>query len=166
MRYESSASASTVQKLKENIVGWLENSQAGLLEELQPHVSPSSGLDVAALLKSRLSWLAGIETEATESAYYRSLLGRAHVEPIARRLGTHRDSVKDAEGFEHSTKEITDNCYDIPLIPQIQALIEHDPSAWAKILWSSDAWSQDGVRQAPTEISDITDGSSSVSTPN
>ena len=156
MRYESMVSSSTMQTLKEGLRSWVQDAQDGLLNELQPHISPNSGLDVAALLKSHLSWLQGIETDATEASNHRALLGRAFTEPVARRLGTHRQSVKDAEGMEHSTKQITDYCFDIPLIPQIQALIEHDPAAWAQIQSSSEEWSQ--VREASTDISDITDG--------
>ena len=157
MRYEALTSGSAVNKFKEGVSRWLLLTEERLLEELQPCISSSSGIDVAELIRSSLGWMKGIETEATEAANHRKLLGRALVTPVQRRLGTHKSVIKNAEGVEQSSREHTDYCYDIPLSEQLQALIEHDAAAWQQIVQSSESWSRTSQDDAGV-IGDICDG--------
>ena len=157
MRYESLVSGSTVQQLKGQMREWLQDTTDHINQELQL-CGTNSGVDIAKMLHSSLEWFKGIETEASEAAHHRSLLGRTLISPVERRLGSHKVSVKDAEGQEYTSRLVKDYCYDIPLVQQIQALMEYDPAAWDQILASSEAWSQDDVRPSPDVIADIPDG--------
>jgi len=157
MRYESLVSGSTMQQLKGQMRQWLQYTTDHIDQELQLS-GPNSGVAIAKMIQSSLAWFEGIETEATEAAHHRSLLGRTLISPVERRLGTHKVSVKDAEGQEYTSRIVKDYCYDIPLVQQIQALIEYDSAAWDQILRSSEAWSQDDVRPSPDVIADIPDG--------
>ena len=157
MRYETLASGSAVNKFKEGVSSWLEFTTERLLEELQPVTSTTAGIDVAELIRSRLDWMQGIETEAEEALYHRKLLGRALVTPVQRRLGTHKRVIKDADGVVQSVREYTDYCYDISLVEQLQALIEHDAGAWQQIISSSESWSSPPQGDEGM-IGDITDG--------
>ena len=157
LRYEALTSGSAVNSFKSSVQDWLGSATHRILKELEPCISTDSGVDVAQLIKSSLGWFDGIETEWTEAAAHRNLLGRALVAPIRRKLGSHRSVIKDAEGHEYSVRERADYCYDIPLIEQMQALIEYDRAAWHQIVSSSDAWDASSVSD-PWEIDDVTKG--------
>ena len=157
MRYESMAGGSNINSLKKSMAAWLSDTKAALISELQPYISPRSGINVSDLVTSHLSWFNGIESERLETNLYRELLGRSLVEPVRRVLGRHKETVKDAEGVEYSSKEVEDVCFDFPLVQQIQALIEHDPAAWAQIQRASHEWSDD-TRNEPHVIADIPQG--------
>ena len=157
MRYDTLTSGSAVNKFKQCVESWLSTTEERLLQELQPHISTSSGIDLTELIKSSLHWMKDIDTEKTEALHHRKLLGRALVTPVRRLLGKHTSVTKDAEGFEHTSHEQMDYCYDIPLSEQMQALIEHDAAAWQQILKSSESWSCTSQNDAGG-IGDITDG--------
>ena len=108
-------------------------------------------------MRSRLDVFNGIESAKLETSFYRSLLGSAYVAPVRRVLGTHVQSVKDAEGFVHSSKAITDVVWDIPICEQLVALIQHDPDAWQAIKSASARWSTHRPSKADV-ITDIDDG--------
>ena len=141
LRWEKMVSNQTVDGVKSSVKGWLQSVEASLVKDLQPCISPTAGIDVAALLHERLGIFSDIETARLERNYYQGKLGSAYVEPVRRVLGSHVESVKDSEGKVHSSKTVIDVCWDIPLIAQLQALIDNDPGAWKAIQSASTRWS-------------------------
>jgi hypothetical protein len=139
---------SAVDKFKVTTAGWLQSCERSLVQALQPHVSPASGIDVAALIRSRLDIFDGITTAKLEQAEYAaSVLGSRHVSPVRRVMpGQKNDCV-----------------WDFPLEEQLQALIKHDHGAAYQIARASNQWSAAGWRATlnvgdEPPLSDITDG--------
>lgn len=158
LRHEAQVSGNTVDGFKRKLQGWLESAEASLIDELEPHVSSASGINVAELIQSRLGWLRGIETSKLEEAAHRKLLGAAWVTPVKRELGEHEEQTKDADGEVIKTKTIKDAAWDIPLIAQLQALIAHDSDFWTHVKASSSSWSREEPPDEPDVIADICDG--------
>jgi hypothetical protein len=146
-RNSQSVHGSAVDGFKDCVTSWLALCDASLVAALRPHISPSSGIDVAELVRSRLDVFNGIKTAKLEQrALIHSSLGPRWVAPRRRMMpGSESDCV-----------------WDIPLISQLQALISSDPSAAAQIISSSEAWSSDAFGElqpsSPRTWSDITDG--------
>ena len=73
-------------------------------QELKPHISAESGIDVAELIRSRLDWFKGIKSSDSELAALKKQFHGELVEPVKRDVGEHRSCIKDAEGREVGSK--------------------------------------------------------------
>ena len=151
IRYGSGlVSGSAVDQFKMTATGWLQSCERSLVQALQPHINPASGIDVAELVRSRLDIFNGVTTAKLEqSRYVQSVLGGRHVAPVRRVMPGQQ----------------TDCVWDFPLEEQLQALIKHDYGAAHQIKESAFRWSAAGAAAAATrdgvtlnKLSDITDG--------
>ena len=134
-------SGSAVDRFKESAADWLAASERSLVEALKPHVSPSSGIDVAELIHSRLDIFNGINTAKLEKKAAVELYGRRYIEPKQRLM----------------PGSMTDAVWDFPIVEQLQALIAYDRSAAMQILHSSASYCAGGFRN-DSVIADIKDG--------
>ena len=126
-RQKKIVSGTVVDGFKECVSSWLASAEAGLVNALESHVSPESGIDVAELVHSRLDIFNGIHTaKLEERELIHNILGGRHVEPRRRSMPGHD----------------TDCVWDLPLVEQLQATITYDPSAAAQIIESSQRWSR------------------------
>ena len=90
--------------------------------------------------RSRLGWLDGLEARKLEMAFIKVHLGASLVLPLKRELPIKKkkkrklDSIEGAKEFNH--------CWDLNLVSQIQARIEHDSEFRRELLKSSErCWS-------------------------
>jgi hypothetical protein len=164
LRYQKLVPGSTVDSMKESVKEWLQSAEASLVFELKAHISASSGLDVAELIRSRLEIFKGIETQKTETTVHLRELSTAFIPPVKRTLGRRTELVRDADGRLQSSKVVHDVCWDLPIARVLEALVQHDPAAWQQIQAASDRWSQpptafeDPSVQDDWVIADIEDG--------
>ena len=145
LRYEHGMPGdATINRVKEFVGSWLDDSIESLVEALAPHTAPGSGVDVAALIKSRLSWFKDVESSYNEGAWCKELMGSAFVAPVRRFLGGAHD--------DHRNYAL-----DLPLNLQLQALFLNDNEFLHTVITRSQEWSEPN-REAPDEMNDISDG--------
>ena len=140
-RGANAVSGSAVDNLKRMAADWLRSSERSLVEALEPHISPASGIDVKQLIQSRLNIFDGIGTAKMEQSHARQLYGGRHVPPVQRFM----------------PGSTTDAVWDFPLIDQLQSLISYDRAAALQILSASDSYQARNFEKDPV-LRDIRDG--------
>ena len=144
-RQKKIVSGAVIDDFKEKVTTWMSSVEANLVNELEPHISKESGIDVTGLIHSRLDIFNGIHTAKLEQKeLVNSVLGQRFVDPVKRMM----------------PGSTTDFLWDLPLVPQLQAKLTYDPSAAAQILESSRRWSASSTTP-PMEkrvFKDIEDG--------
>jgi len=100
---------------------------------------PAAREQVTGDLRSRLGWLDGLETRKQEKAFLKDHLGNSLVLPLKRELAVKKKKKRKLDSSE-GAKEIN-HCWDLCLIKQIQARIEHDSEFRRELLESSERWS-------------------------
>ena len=142
LRWGKMIGPGNVDSIKAMFSSWMEVAVPYLAADLKSVIPSASGLDVDHLLRSRLSFFEGIETTKQEEKAFRQHLGTAYVTPVKRFLGSHQASVKGSDGVDHSSMTISDYCWDLPLVEQLNALIQHEPERWREIQEASARWSE------------------------
>ena len=89
--------------------------------------------------RSRLGWLDGLETRKREMAFLKDHLDNSLVLPLKRELPIKKKKKRKLDSSE-GAKEIN-HCWDLCLLKQIQAQIEHDSEFRRELLKSSERWS-------------------------
>ena len=142
LRFEKMVAPGTVDTMKKLFTSWTAVATESIIQELEALEASSAVTKAADIVRDRLNFFDGIETQKKEDACLRKNLGSCYVSPVKRILGHHCEVVKNVEGQIQSSKRIYDVVWDIPLNEQLIALMRNDPVALDHILSSSERWSE------------------------
>jgi len=133
-------SESVIQVVKDFMKDWLQMTRRSLEQSVLPLLpDPAAREQVTGGFRSRLGWLDGLETRKLEMAFLKDHLGTSLVPPLRRELPIKKKKKRKLDSSE-GTKEVN-HCWDLCLIEQIQARIEHDSEFRRELLESSERWS-------------------------
>jgi len=136
----SPVSDSVIQEVKSFMQEWLQTTRLSLEQSVLPLLpDPAAREQVTGDFRSRLGWLDGLETRKREMAFLKDHLGNSLVLPLKPELPVKKKKKRKLDSSE-GTKEIN-HCWDLCLLKQIQARIEHDAEFRHELLKSSERWS-------------------------
>ena len=101
---------------------------------------PAAREQVTGHFRSHLGWLDGLGTRKLEIAFLKDHLGTSLVLPLKRELPIKKKKKRKLDSSE-GAKEVN-HCWDLCLLKQIQARIEHDSEFRRELLKSSERWSE------------------------
>ena len=133
-------SESVIQEVKSFMQEWLQTTRLSLEQSVLPLLpDPAAREQVTGGFRSRLGWLDGLKTRKLEMAFLKDHLGTSLVLPLKRELPVKKKKKRKLDSSE-GAKEIN-HCWDLCLLKQIQAQIEHDSEFRRELLESSERWS-------------------------
>jgi len=133
-------SETVIQVVKDFMKGWLQTTKDSLERSVLPLLpDPAAREQVTDHFRSHLGWLDGLETRKLEMAFLKDHLGASLVPPLKRELPIEKKKKRKLDSSE-GAKEVN-HCWDLCLIKQIQARIEHDAEFRHELLKSSERWS-------------------------
>ena len=133
-------SESVIQEVKSFMQEWLQTTRLSLEQSVLPLLpDPAAREQVTGDFRSRLGWLDGLETGKLEMAFLKDHLDNSLVLPLKRELPIKEKKKRKLDSSE-GTKEIN-HCWELCLLKQIQARIEHDAEFRHELLKSSERWS-------------------------
>ena len=134
-------SESVIQVVKRFMQKWLQTTRDSLEQSVLPLLpDPAAREQVTGDFRSRLGWLDGLETRKREMAFLKVHLGASLVLPRKRELPMIKKKKKRKLDSTGGAKEFN-HCWDLCLVSQIQAPIEHDSEFRRELLKSSERWS-------------------------
>ena len=133
-------SESAIQVVKDFMKDWLQTTRRSLERSVLPLLpDPAAREQVTGHFRSHLGWLDGLETRKLEMAFLKAHLDNSLVLPLKRELPVKKKKKRKLDSSE-GTKEVN-HCWDLCLLKQIQARIEHDSEFRHELLKSSERWS-------------------------
>jgi len=133
-------SESVIQEVKSFMQEWLQTTRLSLEQSVLPLLpDPAAREQVTGDFRSRLGWLDGLETRKLEMAFLKAHLDTSLVLPLERELPIKKKKKRKLDSSE-GAKEVN-HCWDLCLLKQIQARIEHDSEFCHELLKSSERWS-------------------------
>ena len=120
---------------------WLQTTRDSLERSVLPLVpDPAAREQVTGHFRSHLGWLDGLETRKLEMAFLKAHLDNSLVLPLKRELPVKEKKKRKLDSSE-GAKEVN-HYWDLSLVSQIQARIEHDSEFRRELLESSErCWS-------------------------
>jgi len=133
-------SETVIQVVKDFIKDWLQTTRGSLEQSELPLLpDPAAREQVTGHFHSHLGWLDGLRTRKLEMAFLKAHLDTSLVLPLKRDLPVKKKKKRKLDSSE-GAKEVN-HCWDLCLIKQIQARIEHDAEFRHELLKSSERWS-------------------------
>ena len=133
-------SETVIQVVKDFMKDWLQTTRDSLERSVLPLLpDPAAREQVTGHFRSHLGWLDGLETRKLEMAFLKDHLDNSLVLPLKRELPVKKKKKRKLDSSE-GTKEVN-HCWDLCLLKQIQARIEHDSEFRRELLESSERWS-------------------------
>ena len=134
-------SESAIQVVKDFMKDWLQMTRLSLEQSVLPLLpGPAAREQVTGHFRSRLGWLDGLRTRKLEMASLKDKhLGASLVPPLKRELPIKKKKKRKLDSSE-GAKEVN-HYWDLSLVSQIQARIEHDSEFRRELLESSERWS-------------------------
>jgi len=118
-------SETVIQVVKDFMKDWLQTNRDSLERSVLPLLpDPAAREQVTGHFCSHLGWLDGLETRKLELAFLKDHLDNSLVLPLQRELPVKKKKKRKLDSSE-GAKEIN-HCWDLCLLKQIQARIEHD----------------------------------------
>jgi len=133
-------SETVIQVVKDFIKDWLQTTKGSLEQSVLPLLpDPAAREQVTGHFRSHLGWLDGLGTRKLEMAFLKAHLDTSLVLPLKRDLPIKKKKKRKLDSSE-GAKEVN-HCWDLCLLKQIQARIEHDSEFRRELLKSSERWS-------------------------
>ena len=133
-------SETVIQVVKDFMKDWLQTTRDSLERSVLPLLpDPAAREQVTGHFRSHLGWLDGLETRKLEMAFLKDHLDNSLVLPLKRELPIKKKKKRKLDSSE-GAKEVN-HCWDLCLLKQIQARIEHDSEFRRELLESSKRWS-------------------------
>jgi len=133
-------SETVIQVVKDFMKDWLQMTRRSLERSVLPLLpDPAAREQATGHFRSHLGWLDGLGTRKLEMAFLKDHLGTSLVLPLKRELPIKKKKKRKLDSSE-GAKEVN-HCWDLCLLKQIQAWIEHDSEFRRELLESSERWS-------------------------
>jgi len=133
-------SESVIQEVKSFMQEWLQTTRLSLKQSVLPLLpDPAAREQGTGHFRSHLGWLDGLGTRKLEMAFLKAHLDTSLVLPLKRDLPIKKKKKRKLDSSE-GAKEVN-HCWDLCLLKQIQARIEHDSEFCHELLKSSERWS-------------------------